>query len=479
MEKRPALGKGLSALIPDAPVVVPVPRAAGAGRRSDRAQRVPAAAAHRRGPARRPGGVDTRQRHRAADRRATRPAAIATRSSPASVAGAPRNGPGSRACRSWCEDVPEGHDVQLLEWALIENLQREDLNPIEEATAYHRLATEFHLSHDEIATRVGKDRSTVANTMRLLKLAAEVRAEVATGALSMGHARALVSLPTDGDQRRIAREVIARGLSVRETESVVKRETAPGRTPATPAARTKDADTRAAEAGAASCPRRAGRDRAPGPRRQRGDRLQLRGRAAAAVRLPDRAAAGRARVAGDPRVATGCSGPACGRCWSPAGSPSPRCSPRRRRRRRALRRRSAQALRRRSAQASGRPTAAISPARSTRRSTEITGANFAALRVAWRAPSPDARLSVTLPGGGEWSGPAVARSSPSSTGRIPKRWRDGAPADPRQLQGHAAHGGRRALPEHADLGRRRARRRDRPHDLDLQPEELRSRAPRR
>ena len=93
--------------------------------------------------------------------------------------------------------MPEGHDVQLLEWALVENLQREDLNPIEEATAYHRLATEFHLSHDEIATRVGKDRSTVANTVRLLKLAPEVRAEVATSALSMGHARALVSLPTE------------------------------------------------------------------------------------------------------------------------------------------------------------------------------------------------------------------------------------------------------------------------------------------
>ena len=111
---------------------------------------------------------------------------------------------------------PEG---QLLEWALIENLQREDLNPIEEATAYQRLADEFQLSHDDIATRVGKDRSTVANTMRLLKLAPEVRAEVASTALSMGHARALVSLPTDVHQRRVAREVIARGLSVRETEA--------------------------------------------------------------------------------------------------------------------------------------------------------------------------------------------------------------------------------------------------------------------
>ena len=144
------------------------------------------------------------------------------------------------------KDVPAGDDGQLLEWALIENLQREDLNPIEEATAYQRLAAEFHLSHDDIATRVGKDRSTVANTMRLLKLAPEVRAEVASNALSMGHARALVSLPTDVDQRRVAREVIARGLSVRETEALVKRALAPAR-PVAATAAAKDVHTRAAE----------------------------------------------------------------------------------------------------------------------------------------------------------------------------------------------------------------------------------------
>ncbi len=136
--------------------------------------------------------------------------------------------------------------AQLLEWALVENLQRENLNPIEEATAYQRLAQEFSLSHDDIATRVGKDRSTVANTLRLLRLPVEVRAEVASRALSMGHARALVSLPTEVDQRRIAREVIARGLSVRETESLVKRAVDSGaRPPAAVAA--KDVHTREAE----------------------------------------------------------------------------------------------------------------------------------------------------------------------------------------------------------------------------------------
>jgi ParB family chromosome partitioning protein len=145
------------------------------------------------------------------------------------------------------KEVTADHPAQLLEWALVENLQREDLNPIEEATAYQRLVAEFRLTHDEIATRVGKDRSTVANTLRLLKLAPEVRGEVSAGALSMGHARALVALSDDAEQRRIAREVIARGLSVRETESLVKRAQAPPRPAAPSAAAAKDVHTRAAE----------------------------------------------------------------------------------------------------------------------------------------------------------------------------------------------------------------------------------------
>ena len=145
------------------------------------------------------------------------------------------------------KDTSTTSRAQLLEWALIENLQREDLNPIEEATAYQRLAQEFNLTHDEIATRVGKDRSSVANTIRLLKLSAEVRADVSSKALSMGHARALVALPSDADQRRISREVIARGLSVRETEALVKKAISSGvETPAVEP-KQKDADTRAAE----------------------------------------------------------------------------------------------------------------------------------------------------------------------------------------------------------------------------------------
>lgn len=137
--------------------------------------------------------------------------------------------------------------AQILEWALIENVQRENLNPIEEATAYQRLAQEFNLSQDDIAARVGKDRSSVANTIRLLRLPAEVRNDVASKALSMGHARALLALPTEADQRRIARDVIARGLSVRETESLVKRAVEPGAKTAPAAPKPKDVHTRAAE----------------------------------------------------------------------------------------------------------------------------------------------------------------------------------------------------------------------------------------
>ena len=107
--------------------------------------------------------------------------------------------------------------------ALVENIQREDLNPIDEALAYRRLADEFGLTQEEIAAAVGKDRASVANHLRLLKLPDEVRTEVASGRLSMGHARALLSLADEGDQRRIARDVIGRSLSVRETESIVKK----------------------------------------------------------------------------------------------------------------------------------------------------------------------------------------------------------------------------------------------------------------
>jgi ParB family chromosome partitioning protein len=135
-------------------------------------------------------------------------------------------------------------DASLLQVALIENIQREDLNPIEEAQAYRRLADELQLSQESIAGAVGKDRATVANYVRLLRLPAEVRNDLASNALSMGHARALLGLADEAAQRRLAREVVSRQLSVRETEALVRRETTP-----TPAAAPKpvDPNTRAAE----------------------------------------------------------------------------------------------------------------------------------------------------------------------------------------------------------------------------------------
>jgi ParB family chromosome partitioning protein len=139
-------------------------------------------------------------------------------------------------------DVP---DDKLLEVALVENIQREDLNPIEEAQAYRRLADELHLSQEAIAAAVGKDRTTIANTMRLLRLPAEVRNDVSAGVLSMGHARALLALPEEAAQRRVAREVVARGSSVRETEALVRRELAPSAPAAAPPP--ADPNTRAAE----------------------------------------------------------------------------------------------------------------------------------------------------------------------------------------------------------------------------------------
>jgi ParB family transcriptional regulator, chromosome partitioning protein len=146
-------------------------------------------------------------------------------------------------------DVAVGAEKSLLEMALIENIQRENLNPIEEAAAYRRLTDEFSLRQEDVASAVGKDRATVANVLRLLKLPDEVRAEVAAGNLSMGHARALLSLGDEADQRRTAREVISRALSVRETESIVKKlveglSPAPGQ-PAPP--KPVDVHTRAAE----------------------------------------------------------------------------------------------------------------------------------------------------------------------------------------------------------------------------------------
>jgi ParB family chromosome partitioning protein len=125
---------------------------------------------------------------------------------------------------------------EMVELALVENLQREDLNAIEEARGYRELVEDFGFTQGEVAERVGKDRSTVANALRLLELPQPVQELVEVGELSMGHARALLGLPNAAEQVRLAREVPAKGLSVRQVEAAVRRARTGGtRRPARPA----------------------------------------------------------------------------------------------------------------------------------------------------------------------------------------------------------------------------------------------------
>jgi ParB family chromosome partitioning protein len=119
--------------------------------------------------------------------------------------------------------LKELDDREVLELSLIENLQRDDLNPIEEAEAYKRLTEEFGLNQEELGTRLGKDRSTVANTLRLLKLPYEVREQLLRNHITPGHARAILSLESRETQKELCTLIIQKGLSVREAESLAKR----------------------------------------------------------------------------------------------------------------------------------------------------------------------------------------------------------------------------------------------------------------
>jgi ParB family chromosome partitioning protein len=114
----------------------------------------------------------------------------------------------------------------FLEWALIENIQREDLNPIEEAEAYQRLVEERMISQEEVAKRVGKNRVTVTNTLRLLRLPQEVKQYLTEGRLSAGHARALLGLLSPEHQRHMAKRIVEENLSVRQVETLVNRSNA-------------------------------------------------------------------------------------------------------------------------------------------------------------------------------------------------------------------------------------------------------------
>ncbi len=142
-------------------------------------------------------------------------------------------------------NIRDVDDRALLTLALVENLQRSDLNPIEEAEGYKRLVDDFGLSHVQIAEMVGKDRSTVANLLRVLNLPASVRDWVRSGELSIGHARALLPLQDSAQIQAFAKDVVARGLSVRQTESLVKANAAPTAGTKRKAARKQSAEAQA------------------------------------------------------------------------------------------------------------------------------------------------------------------------------------------------------------------------------------------
>lgn len=118
--------------------------------------------------------------------------------------------------------VRDVSDDEMLELALIENLQREDLNPLEEARAYRRMMSELDMTQQELSARVGKDRSTIANTVRLLQLPAKILEQIERGEISAGHARALVSAESDSAKLALARRIVSQRLSVRQTEKLAR-----------------------------------------------------------------------------------------------------------------------------------------------------------------------------------------------------------------------------------------------------------------
>ena len=119
--------------------------------------------------------------------------------------------------------VREAEPTAQLELALIENIQRQNLNAMEEAGAYQRLIQEFNMSQEEVGRRVGKDRSSIANFLRLLKLSSWIQEKIAEGAISFGHAKCLLGLESARDQNKLAKEVVEKGVSVRELERIIKK----------------------------------------------------------------------------------------------------------------------------------------------------------------------------------------------------------------------------------------------------------------
>ncbi|HVZ72533.1 MAG TPA: ParB/RepB/Spo0J family partition protein [Polyangia bacterium] len=224
--KRQALGRGLAALIPGAspPVAPATPPARGDGLRTLAIEDV-----HPSPGQPRKTFDDARLDELAASIRAQgiiQPLVVRAREAGGFelIAGERR---WRAAQRAGLHEVPvvvrDVAELRAFEMAIVENLQREDLNPIEEAQGFERLIEEFDYTQEALAERVGKDRSTVANALRLLRLPAGVRTLVTEGKLSMGHARALLGLEDADAIETLARRIVARELSVRQVEQLVRR----------------------------------------------------------------------------------------------------------------------------------------------------------------------------------------------------------------------------------------------------------------
>jgi ParB family chromosome partitioning protein len=251
--KRQALGRGLAALIPSA-APPPAPAAAPAAKSNDGLRTVAIEDVHPSPGQPRKHFDDARLEELAASIRAQgiiQPLVVRLREAGGYelIAGERR---WRAAQRAGLHEVPavvrDVAEKRAFEMALVENLQRQDLNPIEEAQGFERLIAEFGYTQEAMATRVGKDRSTVANALRLLRLPDSVRQMVTEGRLAMGHARALLGLEEAYAIERLARRVVARELSVRQVEALVKRERdggdAPAPSPAPTSANARDLEER-------------------------------------------------------------------------------------------------------------------------------------------------------------------------------------------------------------------------------------------
>jgi ParB family chromosome partitioning protein len=247
-QKRKALGRGLAALIPGATAPTPAPVVPAAAR-GDGLRTLAIEDVHPSSGQPRKAFDDARLDELAASIRTQgiiQPLVVRVREGGGYelIAGERR---WRAAQRAGLHEVPavvrDVAEKRAFEMALVENLQREDLNPIEEAQGFERLVEDFGYTQEALAARVGKDRSTVANALRLLRLPDDVRELVVVGKLSMGHARALLGLEAADAIQRLARRVVARELSVRQVELLVRRERqgddvggAPSPSPKTPSA---------------------------------------------------------------------------------------------------------------------------------------------------------------------------------------------------------------------------------------------------